>query len=321
MNPLLTVTDLHVRFAKSLHAVRGISFSLHAGETLGIVGESGCGKSATAKALVKLSQAELSGEVRLHEENLLTFSEKKMRKIRGKEIGMIFQDPMTSLNPTLTIGSQIAEGIERHFPGTSRKNALESALKMLRRVGIPYPEERLDAYPHTLSGGMRQRVMIAIALACNPKILIADEPTTALDVTIQAQILDLMQEIQKEMGTSILLITHDLSVVAKMCDRVLVMYAGQIVESAPVEALFHAPKHPYTKALLQATARLSRSKENPLIPIEGTPPHLAVEPKGCAFCPRCVHAMHICAKESPILYNPESNHYSRCFQHDLRKGP
>jgi oligopeptide transport system ATP-binding protein len=322
---ILDVRKLHVKFrslGQVLHAVRGIDFSLFERETLGIVGESGCGKTATAKALVQLNSrysSELTGEVLYEGDNLLSFSEKQMRRIRGKEIGMIFQDPMTSLNPTTKIGHQIIEGILRHFPKTSRKDAARIAIQTLRQVGIPDPEERFEAYPHMLSGGMRQRAMIAIALACKPKILLADEPTTALDVTIQAQILDLLKRIQQETNNSILLITHDMSVVAKMCDRVLVMYAGQIVEHATVEELFASPQHPYTQRLLAAIPRLNQPKAQPLIPIEGTPPNLTHPLKGCGFCARCPDAMKICANAHPELYPISKDHYSACFKHVREK--
>jgi oligopeptide transport system ATP-binding protein len=327
MNPLLEVRKLHVKFrtqGRNLHAVRGVDFSLLEGETLGIVGESGCGKSATAKALVQLVtrySTQLEGEVCYRGENLLHYSETKMQTIRGKEIGMIFQDPLTSLNPTMKIGRQIMEGYLYHFPKTSFKQAREIALETLHKVGIPHPEERFEAYPHTLSGGMRQRVMIALALACQPKILLADEPTTALDVTIQAQILDLLQAIQQETKTSIILITHDLSVVAKMCDRVLVMYAGQIVESAPVHELFASPQHPYTQRLLSAIPRLDQDKDHPLIPIEGTPPNLSHALNSCGFCARCPYAMNICATSQPPLYEVHPGHQSACFQHHPRFKP
>ncbi|MBS0604269.1 MAG: ABC transporter ATP-binding protein [Verrucomicrobia bacterium] len=324
MKKLLDVRKLHVKFSTlggSLHAVRGIDFSLNEGETLGIVGESGCGKSATAKALMQLNPrhtSELSGEILYHGHNLLAFSEKKMQSVRGKEIGMIFQDPMTSLNPTIKVGRQIMEGYLRHFPGTPTKQARKIALDTLTKVGIPHPEERFEAYPHTLSGGMRQRAMIAVALACEPKILLADEPTTALDVTIQAQILDLLKEIQKNTRTSILLITHDMSVVAKMCDRVIVMYAGQIVECASVEEIFTSPQHPYTQRLLSAIPRLNQPKDHPLVPIEGTPPNLSNPLKGCGFCARCPFAMNICAAQQPPLFEVSPNHVSACFKHDPR---
>lgn len=324
MNKLLDVRNLHVKFhthGSVLHAVRGIDFALYEGETLGIVGESGCGKSATVKALMQLNPrhtSELQGEVRYNGDNLLTYSEHKMRSIRGKEIGMIFQDPMTSLNPTSKIGRQIVEGYVRHFPKTPLKEARLLALETLRKVGIPHPEERFEAYPHTLSGGMRQRAMIALALACQPKILLADEPTTALDVTIQAQILDLLQTIQRETKTSILLITHDMSIVAKMCDRVIVMYAGKIVEYASVDTLFAFPQHPYTQRLLSAIPRLNQPKDHPLIPIEGTPPNLSNPLKGCGFCARCPDAMNICAQNQSPLFEIGPQHFSACFKHDPR---
>lgn len=338
MNPLLEVKNLHVKFSTSrgqLHAVRGIDFSIYEGETVGIVGESGCGKSAAVKALTRLTprySTQIQGEILYQGNNLLNYSEEEVRKVRGKEISMIFQDPMTSLNPTMTIGKQIMEGYLQHFPQTPKAKARLVALEMLNKVGIPFPEERFEAYPHTLSGGMRQRVMIALALACEPKILLADEPTTALDVTIQAQILDLLKMIQKETRTSILLITHDMSVIANVCDRVLVMYAGQIIESAPVETLFASPHHPYTKRLLAAIPRLDQPKDQPLISIEGSPPNLIHPLKGCSFCSRCKEAMTICAKETPPYFEVHSDqfserakqsqinssHLSACFKHDPR---
>jgi oligopeptide transport system ATP-binding protein len=322
--PILQVKNLNVSFLsqrKKLHAVRGVNFELLPGETLGIVGESGCGKSAMAKALVQLiprHYADLSGEIWYENKNLALYSEKQMQTVRGKEIGMIFQDPMTSLNPTMKIGKQIVEGYLRHFPEVSRKEALAYAVEMLHLVGIPNPDERMEDYPHTLSGGMRQRVMIAISLACKPKLILADEPTTALDVTIQAQILDLMKDIQQKTETSIILITHDLSVVAKCCDRVLVMYAGKIVESATVDQLFANPQHPYTQRLLQAIPRLDKCKTDPLVPIEGTPPNLSLPLFGCGFCARCPMAMKICPQQQPPLFHLGQEHYSACFKHDPR---
>ncbi len=324
MNKLLEVEDLHVTFrsqGEQIRAVRGIHFTLYKGEILGIVGESGCGKSAAAKALVKLippHTATIEGHVYYEGKDLAAFSEKQMREIRGKEISMIFQDPMTSLNPTLKIGVQIVEGYLRHFPHAPYQTAWKEATEMLHRVGISNPTERMHTYPHTLSGGMRQRVMIALALACKPKALIADEPTTALDVTIQAQILDLMKQISQETQTSMILITHDLSVVAHFCDRVLVMYAGKIVESAPVDQLFAHPRHPYTKRLLQAIPRLDQPKGAPLLPIEGMPPNLSLPLPGCGFCARCPHAMNICTVQSPPLYTLSPGHISACFTHDKR---
>lgn len=307
---LLEIEDLHVTFSQ-FHAVRGVSFSLQAGETIGIVGESGCGKSVTAKSIVKLlpaHSAHIQGKILFDSTDLASLSEKEMQNVRGKKIGMIFQDPMTSLNPTATIGAQITENIR------PRASARRKVLELLSLVGIPEPEKWIDEYPHTLSGGMRQRVMIAIALAPEPKLIIADEITTALDVTIQAQILIQLKAIQAQKQTSLLLITHDLSIVAGFCDRVLVMYAGKIVESAPVEELFAHPKHPYTQRLLQAIPRLDLAKNKPLLSIEGSPPLLSKPIAGCAFAARCPHAMKICKRETPPLFNQRS----ACWKHDPR---
>lgn len=320
MTPLIQVKDLKVTFTaqkRKLSAVRGVSFHVNRGETLGIVGESGCGKSATAKALIKLTpshSSQILGEVWYEGNNLTTYSERQMQKIRGKEIGMIFQDPMTSLNPTTKIGVQIVEGFRRHHPEISHEAAYEYAVEMLELVGIPQARDRAREYPHTLSGGMRQRVMIALALASKPKLLIADEPTTSLDVTIQAQILDLMKKIQQATQTSIILITHDLSVIAGFCDRVLVMYAGRIVESGTVDQLFSNPKHPYTQRLLQSIPKLNMDQEDPLIPIEGTPPDLSAQFSGCSFCKRCQVAMNICCLKEPTLMPEEDgSHQSACW--------
>jgi oligopeptide transport system ATP-binding protein len=314
---MLHVKDLFVSFklyGTQLTAVRGASFTLNAGESLAIVGESGSGKSTLAKALVKLlpPSAQLDGEVLLHKENLLLYSEKKMQQVRGKQIAAIFQDPIASLNPTLKIGAQITEGYLRHHKSASFKEARQEALELLHLAGIPSPQKRIDDYPHTLSGGMRQRVMIALALASKPKILIADEPTTALDVTIQAQILDLLQKVKEQMGMSIILITHDLSVVARFCDRVLVMYAGEIVEEAPVEHLFASPAHPYTQRLLESIPRLDRPKTTPLVPIEGAPPSLSAPISGCAFYARCHCRMERCQTEKPPLTGED--HKTRCLR-------
>lgn len=326
MKKLLEVKNLSVTFTageRKAYAVRNISFFLREGERLGIVGESGCGKSATAKALVKLLPAyssTLEGEILFNGKNLADFNERKMQKIRGKEIGMIFQDPMTSLNPTLKIGKQIEEGYLRHHPDATKEEATHSASEMLKLVGIAQANDVMNSYPHTLSGGMRQRVMIALALVSKPKLLIADEPTTSLDVTIQAQILELMRSIQKSTDTSIILITHDLSVVAGFCDRILVMYAGQIVEDAPVERLFSHPQHPYTVRLLQSIPRLNMSKDQPLIPIEGRPPDLSILPNGCAFWMRCHEAMNICPQKKPSSYQVSEDHLSACWKHE-KEGP
>ncbi len=322
--PLLQISDLNVSFhtqGSLLHAVRGIHYHVHKEETIGIVGESGCGKSAAAKSIVQLlpsHNAIVTGCVSYKGKNLIDFSPREMQRIRGKEIGMIFQDPMTSLNPTMKIGQQIMEGIRRHFPLTTRRAAHAQTIDMLEKVGIPSPEERFHSYPHTLSGGLRQRTMIALALVCHPELLIADEATTALDVTIQAQILDLLQQIKQEMKMSVILITHDMSVVAKFCDRVLVMYAGKIVEDAPVDILFAQPQHPYTRRLLQAIPRLDQPKQNRLLSIEGMPPNLSSPIPGCGFCARCDHAMRICAQQSPPLLEVEADHYAACFLHDKR---
>ncbi|HEX4839551.1 MAG TPA: ABC transporter ATP-binding protein [Rhabdochlamydiaceae bacterium] len=316
MKPRIEVKDLQVTLqsqGQTIQAVRNVSFTLYEGERLGIVGESGCGKTMLMKSLLQLlpSTATIdSGEIWYQGTNLVTLSEKKLQCIRGKEIGMIFQDPMTSLNPTLKIGTQIAEGLLRHFPKITKNQAKQRALELLKQVGIPEPELRLEQYPHLLSGGIRQRAVIALALASKPSILIADEPTTALDVTVQAQTLDLLLKLQQ--GTSILLITHDLSIVASFCDRVLVMYAGQIVEEASVEELFAHPQHPYTQRLLKSIPRQGEQ----LHPIAGSPPDLSIPLQGCAFCNRCTEAMNICRTETPPLFNERA----RCWLLDSRRN-
>jgi oligopeptide/dipeptide ABC transporter ATP-binding protein len=322
MTPLLSVQNLHVDFFTRhglIKAVSGVDFSLYPGEILGIVGESGCGKSAMAKALTKLlpdRTSKMQGSVLFEETNLLHCSEKKLQSIRGKKIGMIFQDPMTCLNPTLKVGEQVIEGYRKHHPHIPYKEAFQHALDMLKAVGIPDPSVRFSAYPHTLSGGMRQKATIALALASKPQLIIADEPTTALDVTVQAQILTFMKSFQKAQGTSILLITHDLSLVAGFCDRVLVMYAGKIVEEAPVEELFYHPKHPYTQRLLQAIPRIDLPLNQTLLPIDGMPPLLHEEPKGCAFFPRCLQAQPLCKQNPPPLLQLTNQSYCRCWLHD-----
>jgi oligopeptide transport system ATP-binding protein len=319
MKTLLEVKDLHVHFSSrsgDIHAVSGIDLELKEGEILGVVGESGCGKSTMAKALLKLlseKHARIEGEVLFKGENLLNYSEQELRNIRGKEIGFIFQDPMTSLNPTMKIGDQIIEGYLKHYPHVDRKEALNYAIELLTTVGIPQPAKRVFEFPHTLSGGMRQKVTIALALASSPKILIADEPTTALDPTIQIQILSFLSSLQKNKNMSILLITHNLSVVAGFCDRVVVMYAGKIVEVAPVEELFYNPKHPYTQKLLKSIPRIDLPKNQTLFPIEGTPPLLNSPIEGCAFHPRCSEAMPICREKKPSLLSLENNCRSRCW--------
>lgn len=319
MERILEVKDLHVSFhtyAGEVQAVRGVNFHVNKGEAVAIVGESGCGKSVTAQSIMKLipmPPGEIKrGQILFNGQDLVKKSNREMEAIRGKEIGMIFQDPMTSLNPTMTIGNQIMEGLTKH-QGMSRTAARDRALELLRLVGIPQPDKRLHQYPHEFSGGMRQRVMIAIALACNPKLLIADEPTTALDVTIQAQILDLMKTLQKKMDTSIILITHDLGVVAEMCDRVIVMYAGKVVETGTVDDIFYRPQHPYTKGLLRSVPRLDLNKDEPLIPIYGTPPDLLRPPAGCGFTARCEAAMRVCQEYDPELQEVGRNHHAACW--------
>ncbi|KYG95279.1 MULTISPECIES: ABC transporter ATP-binding protein [Paenibacillus] len=318
MAQLLEVTNLRTEFktaAGTIRAVDGVDLSVGKGETLGIVGESGCGKSITSLSIMQLLPKGLgkvaAGEVRFNGENMLDFSERKMRSIRGNEMAMIFQEPMTSLNPVFKIGKQIAESARYHH-GVSKHKAKDMAVEMLTKVGIPRPEKVAASYPHELSGGMRQRVMIAMAMVCNPKLLIADEPTTALDVTIQAQILDLMRELQKSEGTSILMITHDLGVVAEMCDRVVIMYAGQVVEETDVKTLFKDPKHPYTQSLLASLPQLNSDQER-LASIPGQVPNPLDMPKGCRFAPRCQFAKEICRAEAPELTEVEPGHKSRCL--------
>ncbi|MFM9279714.1 ABC transporter ATP-binding protein [Paenibacillus jiagnxiensis] len=318
MTKLLEVTGLRTEFktaAGLIRAVDGVDLAVDKGETLGIVGESGCGKSITSLSIMQLLPKGLgkvaAGEIRLEGENMLAFSERKMRQIRGNRIAMIFQEPMTSLNPVFRVGKQIAEAV-RYHQGVSRKEAMSRAVEMLTKVGIPRPEKVAVSYPHELSGGMRQRVMIAMAMVCNPKLLIADEPTTALDVTIQAQILDLMRELQRTEGTSILMITHDLGVVAEMCDRVVIMYAGQVVEETDVKTLFKNPKHPYTKSLLASLPQLN-SEQDRLASIPGQVPNPLEMPEGCRFAPRCQFAQDICRANAPELEEVEAGHKCRCL--------
>jgi peptide/nickel transport system ATP-binding protein len=302
---LLEVDELSVRFDSdegSVHAVDRVSFSLEPGEVLAMVGESGCGKSVTAMSMLRLlpASASLTGSVRFEGRDLLAADEDSLRRVRGRAISFVFQEPMTSLNPVFTVGRQVGE-VLRHHLGLSRAEAHDRTLELLELVGIPAPERRIDEYPHQLSGGMRQRVMIAIAVACNPKVLIADEPTTALDVTIQAGILDLMRDIRERLGTAIILITHDLGVVADVADRVMVMYAGRKVEEAPAGELFAHPQHPYTTGLLAALPRSGRrSIDEPLQEIPGVVPSLAQLPDACAFAPRCPRADGACEKVPPF---------------------
>jgi len=326
MKTILEVKNLSVSFDVydgEVQAVRDVSFDVKEGEAVAIVGESGSGKSVTAQTIMRLIATPpgkiKNGTVTLDGQDLMSLSEKEMQNVRGNKIGMIFQDPMTSLNPTMTVGKQIMEGLTRHQK-LSGAEAKERVVKLLTMVGIPNPETRLNQYPHQFSGGMRQRVMIAIALACNPALLIADEPTTALDVTIQAQILGLMKDLQKQMKTSIILITHDLGIVADICDRVLVMYAGQIVETGTKQEIFRNPQHPYTKGLLKSLPRLDQDKGEPLLPIFGTPPDLIKPPQGCGFCSRCDEAMRICETEMPERTVISGTQSVRCWlQHPYAK--
>jgi oligopeptide/dipeptide ABC transporter ATP-binding protein len=325
--PILEVENLRTHFFTAdgvVPAVDGVSYSVAAGETLGVVGESGCGKSVTALSILRLVASPpgriIDGAIRFQGTDLLTLSEPEMERIRGNDISMIFQEPMTSLNPLQTAGHQISEAIALH-QGLSRRAAMEKAVDMLRRVHIPEPERRAAAYPHQLSGGMRQRVMIAMALSCNPKVLIADEPTTALDVTIQAQILDLMRELRETLGTAMVLITHDMGVVAENADRVVVMYAGRKVEEAPVDDLFDRPAHPYTKGLLASIPHLdAAARADParlrLNEIKGMVPVMSRLPKGCAFAPRCGFASDLCRTEYPPLRALGDGHFVACWHAD-----
>jgi oligopeptide transport system ATP-binding protein len=320
---ILEVKDLKVSFhtySGEVQAVRGVTFDLHKGEALAIVGESGCGKSVTAQTIMRLLPTPPSvikgGSILFEGKTEITkLTDKEMEAIRGSEMGMIFQDPMTSLNPTMTVGKQIVEGLIKH-QGLSKEAAKERAIEMLKLVGIPSPESRITQYPHQFSGGMRQRVMIAIALACNPKLLIADEPTTALDVTIQAQIIDLMKDLQQKTDAAIILITHDLGVVADVAQRIVVMYAGKVVEQGTVDEVFYDPKHPYTWGLLRSVPRLDNDRKEELVPIPGTPPDLFAPPKGCAFAARCPYAMQICLEEDPEITNVTSTHKAACWLQD-----
>ncbi len=318
---LLEVKDLRVGFKTDdgfVGAVNGLSYSVEGGSTLGIVGESGSGKSVNALSIMRLIPMPPGridgGTISLRGDNLLAKSEAEMRKIRGNDIAMIFQDPMTSLNPVLTVGDQIAESVQIHLK-MSKKDALQKTIDMLRLVRIPLPEKRVREYPHQLSGGMRQRVMIAMALSCDPDVLIADEPTTALDVTIQAQILELMKEMQERLGSAIVMITHDLGVVAETCKYVLVMYAGNMVEYGSAEDIFSRPKHPYTLGLLASLPRLDDKEQTRLVPIEGQPPNLLRLPPGCSFAPRCKYRMPICDTPVPS-YDFGGGHVARCFLYD-----
>ncbi len=325
---LLKIKDEKLSFftpAGEVKALNGVSFSMNEGEVLGIVGESGSGKSVTAYSIMGLTAYPgklIGGTIYFNGHQIEKMSEKEMRKIRGNEVSIIFQDPMTSLNPVYTIGNQITEVIRLHT-GKSKKEAYDRAKELLELVGINEPTKRLKQYPHELSGGMRQRVMIAIALACEPKLLIADEPTTALDVTIQAQILELMQELRQKLGMSIIMITHDLGVVASMCERIAVMYAGHIVEYGTADEIFYEPKHEYTKGLINSIPKLSAQEIERLVPIEGQPVDLLNPPAGCPFAPRCANCMKICLREMPPKTELSDTHYSHCWllqKEEFEKG-
>ncbi|OWT58969.1 ABC transporter ATP-binding protein [Candidimonas nitroreducens] len=328
--PVLRVDGLQTYFFTRnglVKAVDGVSFQVHAGETLAIVGESGCGKSMTALSVMRLVQSPpgrtVGGTITLDGKDLLGLSEEEMRQVRGNEVSMIFQEPMTSLNPVITVGDQIAEAIVLHQP-ISKRAALQKAVEMLKLVRIPEAERRAREYPHQLSGGMRQRVMTAMALACNPKVLLADEPTTALDVTIQAQVLALMKELQEQFGTAIVLITHDLGVVAENAQHVIVMYAGKKIEEAPVAEIFERPLHPYTRGLINAVPRLdlaTTGQENGrLQEIPGIVPALIDLPDGCTFAPRCAHATDICRQKYPPFEEKSQSHYVACWHSEKLYG-
>jgi len=319
---LLEVRNVKTSFfthVGEVQAVRGVDFTLNKGEAIGIVGESGSGKSVTSLSIMRLLQYPgkiKDGEIIFKGEDLLKKSEKEMMAIRGNEIAMIFQDPMTSLNPVYTVGNQIMEAIMKHQK-LSKAEAKKKAIEMLKLVGIPSPERRVDNYPHEFSGGMRQRAMIAIALSCEPDLLIADEPTTALDVTIQAQILQLMKDLKERINTAIILITHDLGVVADVCQRIIVMYGGLVMEEGTTEDIFYNPKHPYTMGLLKSIPRMDSKEKKRLVPIEGTPPDLLNPPKGCPFKDRCPYAMRICAEKRPPYFNISEGHRAMCWlQHE-----
>ena len=322
---VLEVADVHTRFRTregTIYAVNGVGFELHEGELLGVVGESGCGKSVTMLSMLKLlpmPPAEIvSGRAILDGKDLMALEADELRDVRGAEVGFIFQDPMTSLNPVLTVGYQLTEPLRTHL-GLSKSAARRRATELLARVGIPSAEDRLAAFPHQFSGGMRQRVMIAIALACNPKVLIADEPTTALDVTIQAQILDLIKELRRTLGIAIIWITHDLGVLAGLADRIAVMYAGKIVERGNVDALYGRPQHPYTRGLLSTLPRLDGTRAERLATIPGQPPQLAAPPRGCPFASRCRYAFDACRVDNPPLLPAAADHDVACW-YDIDAG-
>lgn len=319
MEKIMRVKNLNVTFssyAGNVQAVRGISFDIESGKTLAIVGESGCGKTVTAKSMIGLNENgnhnNITGEIWFHNKEILHLSQKDWNKIRGKNIGMIFQDALVSLNPTIKIGKQVIEGMRNHLK-LSKKECYEHAIEMLNLVSIPNPKQCIKMYPHELSGGMRQRVMIASALSMKPDILLADEPTTALDVTIQAQILELLKKLQKDFHMSIVLITHDLGIVADIANNIIVMYAGKIVEKGTCEDIFYKPKHPYTWGLLHAVPSLDLDKNIELATIEGMVPNMIYPPKGCSFCNRCKYAMRICQNKIPPEYEVSNTHTVSCW--------
>lgn len=314
MEKILKINDLKTEFAdgaRTVHAVNGVSFDLHEGETFGLIGESGCGKSATCRSIIGLLKENgriTHGHILYKDRDIVKMTFKELQKIRGHEIGMIFQEPMTTLNPVVKIETQLTEALPSGLSKTEKK---ARALELLKLVGISDAKQRLEAYPHQLSGGMRQRVMIAIALAPGPKLLLADEPTTALDVTIQAQIMELLMKLKKELGMSMLLVTHDLGVAAQTCDRIAVMYAGKIVETAKTADIFLKPRHPYTYGLMGSLPSAGK-KGKKLVPIEGLPPNLKEEQKGCAFAPRCVFCGEVCRQKEPELKEIKEGHLTRC---------
>ncbi|BCG57621.1 ABC transporter ATP-binding protein [Paenibacillus sp. URB8-2] len=321
IQPILKIENLHTHFFTEkgeVPAVDGVDLYINPGEVLGVVGESGCGKSVTSLSVLKLVPSPpgriVDGRIVFKGTDIVPLKEKEMRKIRGNAVSMIFQEPMTSLNPLFTVGQQIIETVRLHR-GLSKKEAREHAVEMLRKVGIPRPEAIIDEYPHQLSGGMRQRVMIAMSISCSPELLIADEPTTALDVTIQAQILDLIRRLNEEQGTAVMMITHDLGVVAEMCHRVAVMYAGKVVEEGSVHDIFKNPLHPYTQGLIASVPRMDETRER-LYSIPGNVPILSKNMQGCRFASRCSHVMDICRQSLPELTLQENRHSCRCWLHD-----
>ncbi|MHA6532834.1 ABC transporter ATP-binding protein [Paenibacillus sp. BAC0078] len=321
IQPILKIEDLHTHFFTDhgeVPAVDGVDLYINPGEVLGVVGESGCGKSVTSLSILKLVPDPpgkiVGGRILLKGQDIVPLKEKEMRKIRGNSVSMIFQEPMTSLNPLFTVGQQIIEAVRLHS-GLSKRDAREHAVDMLRKVGIPRAEAIIDEYPHQLSGGMRQRVMIAMSISCSPGLLIADEPTTALDVTIQAQILDLIRRLNEEQGTAVMLITHDLGVIAEMCHRVAVMYAGKVVEEGGVRDIFKNPLHPYTRGLIESVPRMGETRER-LYSIPGNVPILSKDMQGCRFAPRCPNVMEICRQSLPQLTLQEERHGCRCWLHD-----